>query len=371
MNYIFRIRLLLYGSLIFSFLIISCREKADNEIILQWENKRPVKIFIPQQLLDESPKDWAIPENLRVSLAKPGSPQMVGSFHLRDGFVVFEPAIPFTRGLTYEVVYKGKRLKEILIPAPEGAKAPVVTGIYPSSDSLPENLLKIYVSFSEQMQEGVSARHIFLIKDGVDTLSNVFLDLQPELWNFDRTQLTLWLNPGRIKRDLIPNQEEGAPLVIGSQYELFVKPGWRDAIGDSLLTAFKKSFLTISRDTISPDTDRWELKAPASGSLQSVTLSFPEPLDYQVIKTAITMLDPDGKEQLGKIEVLHNERAWRFTPLTEWKKGRYILRVEPRVEDLAGNNLERLFDRDLAKPGAKPEDETGYVRFQHITFDVR
>lgn len=83
------------------------------------------------------------------------------------------------------------------------------------------------------------------------------------------------------------------------------------------------------------------------------------------------MLDPDGKEQLGKIEVLHNERAWRFTPLTEWKKGRYILRVEPRVEDLAGNNLERLFDRDLAKPGAKPEDETGYVRFQHITFDVR
>jgi hypothetical protein len=371
MNHINRVRLLFYSSLIFSFWIISCRDKTDNEIILEWENKRPTKIFIPQKLLDEPPKQWAITDHLRVTLAKPGSPQIIGTYSLRDEYVVFEPAIPFTRGLTYEVVYKDKKLKEILIPAPEGTKAPAVTGIYPNSDSLPENLLKIYVSFSEQMQEGVSAQHIFLIKDGVDTLSNVFLDLQPELWNYDRTVLALWLNPGRIKRDLIPNREEGAPLISGSRYELFIKPGWRDAVGDSISTVFQKSFLTVSRDTVSPDTDNWRLKVPNAGSLEPITLSFPEPLDYQVIKNAITVWDVDNIEQLGKVEVLDNERAWRFIPLTEWKKGSYVLRIHPRIEDLAGNNLDRLFDRDLTKPGAKLTEDGETVRLRWIQVEIR
>ena len=42
--------------------------------------------------------------------------------------------------------------------------------------------------------------------------AGTFLDLQPELWNAEGTVLTLWLDPGRIKRDLIPNKELGIPL---------------------------------------------------------------------------------------------------------------------------------------------------------------
>ena len=77
--------------------------------------------------------------------------------------------------------------------------------IYPTQDTVPENLLKIYLQFSKPMREGQALRHIELLKNNRDTLPGVFLDLQPELWNVDRTTLTVWLDPGRIKRDLQPN----------------------------------------------------------------------------------------------------------------------------------------------------------------------
>ena len=77
---------------------------------------------------------------------------------------------------------------------------------------MPENLLKIYLRFSHPMREGQSDKYISLIKNGKDTLPDVFLNLQPELWNEDRTVLTVWLDPGRIKRDLQPNLKLGNPL---------------------------------------------------------------------------------------------------------------------------------------------------------------
>ena len=42
-----------------------------------------------------------------------------------------------------------------------------------------------------------------------------------------------------------------------------------------------------------------------------------------------------------------------FTPKRQWLSGYYTLEIEPRLEDVAGNNLERLFDKDLLNDTAK------------------
>ena len=95
----------------------------------------------------------------------------------------------------------------------QSAFAPLVAAIRVSRPDLPLLLSTVTPTgqatahFSQPMQEGVSAEHICLVKGEKDTLKNVFLDLQPELWNHDRTMLTLWLDPGRIKRDLQPNRQ--------------------------------------------------------------------------------------------------------------------------------------------------------------------
>lgn len=38
-----------------------------------------------------------------------------------------------------------------------------------------------------------------------------------------------------------------------------------------------------------------------------------------------------------------------FVPDKLWKTGHYLLRVNARLEDLAGNNLNKVLDRDVPK----------------------
>jgi len=42
------------------------------------------------------------------------------------------------------------------------------------------------------------------------------------------------------------------------------------------------------------------------------------------------------------------DSAWRFVPATPWRAKPYRLMVDPMLEDVCGNSVTRVFDRDLA-----------------------
>ena len=65
-----------------------------------------------------------------------------------------------------------------------------------------------------------SLEYIKVINLNTQKEEDIFLTLETELWNADHTELTLWLDPGRIKKDLIPNQKLGIPIKNGNSYEL-------------------------------------------------------------------------------------------------------------------------------------------------------
>jgi hypothetical protein len=69
-------------------------------------------------------------------------------------------------------------------------------------------------------------------------------------------------------------------------------------------------------------------------------------MDYAV---ALRGLDVtlDGKLIQGKTMLSNGERVWTFTPEHPWTPGKYVLKINSLIEDLAGNNLQRLFDNDL------------------------
>jgi hypothetical protein len=77
---------------------------------------------------------------------------------------------------------------------------------------------------------------------------------------------------------------------------------------------------------------------------------FPRPLDWALLHTMLTVLDTRDQLLAGKIEVTRNETQWRFTPARRWATGDYRLKVDWELEDLAGNNLERLFEVNLENP---------------------
>ena len=57
----------------------------------------------------------------------------------------------------------------------------------------------------------------------------------------------------------------------------------------------------------------------------------------------------DGELIKGKILIKKEDRSFSFYPDKLWTSGNYYLKTDSRLEDLAGNNLNRLFDRDNIK----------------------
>jgi hypothetical protein len=349
-----KIRFYLKWSLIFSFCLFSCTERADKNAALTiiWVNEKPTGIFIPRQIVSSFPED-SIEQLLHVHLAG-NKTVMLGAYKINDDGFEFIPVIPFTQGSKYEVYCANKLIGELSVPFAAG-DAPAVLTVYPSTDTLPENLLKFYIQFSRPMREGDALDHIRLIRNVRDTLSSVFLDLEPELWNNEGTMLTLWLDPGRIKRGLQPNELLGPPLRKGEHYHLLIEKNWQDARGVLLKQEYQKNFYTGVRDSISPDPNDWAIETPPAGAADELNIYFLEPLDYVLLRNTLRIADENAKNIKGIFRVKDSEMALGFIPDSKWQAGLYTLEIEPRLEDVSGNNLNHLFDADLYQKQPAPK----------------
>jgi hypothetical protein len=334
--------------LVFLFVLARCQSnKTTEKIFIASEGTNLKSLVIPRSLL-KSLSESSIRESLRIYLTGNTTP-VLGELSINEEEVIFEPIIAFTRGLEYEVRLKGKLLDRISVRSSGNETPTQVLAIYPSSSVLPENLLKMYIHFSQPMESGVALSNIVLLKNGTDTIRNIFLDLNQELWNPEGNRLTLWLDPGRIKKGLVPNEKMGPPLKMMDRFRMTISANWRDRNGNKLIQSFTKEFVVGGRDSTSPDPDKWHMTVPNAGGMKPLLLGFSEPLDYFLVKNTISVLDSEAKEVKGTVLPDNEENHASFIPIQAWKKGEYFLVVECRLEDLAGNNLIRLFDTDLTK----------------------
>ena len=142
-----------------------------------------------------------------------------------DG-IRFIPHFPFESGIRYRASFDPRplgrpELSEVLtlefsLPRETGAVRTEVKHVFPSSDSLPENLLRFYVCFSNPMQRGRAEEHIRLLGPDGQPAPDVLYRPPVELWDRSMRHLTILLDPGRLKRGVGPNRELGPPLKGGS-----------------------------------------------------------------------------------------------------------------------------------------------------------
>ena len=85
-------------------------------------------------------------------------------------------------------------------------------------------------------------------------------------------------------------------------------------------------------------------------------ISFNEPLDQALLIHTIEIIDENKEQIKGTVLVLEEEYQWKFIPKNNWEPGNYQLRIRTSLEDLAGNNFNRPFDRDLWKEAAPPKE---------------
>ncbi|MBN7812236.1 hypothetical protein J0A68_14880 [Algoriphagus sp. H41] len=358
--------MLLASSLIFfgSWLSYSCSGSPPTEISILWEEEKAVGLILSGDLAEN--REMA-DFTFHLGGAE-SSPAILGELSLADEGYLFTPLIPFTRGQRYEVRYQGLTIGSVVVPSLSAEEAGLeVLAIYPSLGQLPENQLKFYIQFSKPMREGQSGAWATLLDSKGDTVKGAFLDLQPELWNEDQTLLTLWLDPGRIKRDLIPNQKIGAPLQEGQSYQLVLSEAWPGKNGGNLLRRHVKDFVANARDSTSPKPDTWNLDIPKAETLGSLTIDFREALDYSLLQEVFAIKRPEEALIPGNWTLGPEEKSIRFTPEKPWQKGVHLLEIESRLEDLAGNNLNRPFETDLLNP-VRTEKET---ELKQLHFEIK
>jgi hypothetical protein len=292
---------------------------------------------------------------------------ILGTLTTIDGEHWFRPAIPFTEGQSYEIRNGGKKLAVFTVDKTNTMVQPEILALYPSRDTVPENLLKIYLQFSQPMQQAREALGFITVNDNTTGEEvAVFLELESELWNKEHDRLTLWLDPGRIKTDLIPNKELGLPLLEGHEYSLDISDKWLSAKGKPLARPLRKLLYVGKRDSEKPDLRNWKLIIPAAKTMDPLIIQFGEPMDAVLSLESIQILNIDGQVLEGQFRLSDGESALHFIPATFWKASKYKLHADGKLEDLAGNNLNRLFDTDITRD----QDDAAKPVKQQISFEV-
>ena len=104
----------------------------------------------------------------------------------------------------------------------------MVARVYPTSDVVPENLLRMYVEFSGPMGRPSGIEHMKLLDESGKEIPGAFLPLDYEFWSPDHTRFTAFFDPGRVKAGILPNQQMGRALNAGRSVTLVISREWRD-----------------------------------------------------------------------------------------------------------------------------------------------
>ena len=301
-----------------------------------------------------TPEQWA--SVLRVAVST-DAPSMLGDYTVLDGVVRFTPLFPFDQGRQYHVRFEPARLPgsaadaggaiETTVGRPAATAVPstTVARVYPSGDIVPENLLRMYVEFSAPMGRKSGVEYIALLDHQGKEIEGAVLPLEYEFWSPDHKRFTIFFDPGRVKKGILPNLQMGRPLEVGRSVTLVIKREWPDENGLPLKEEFRRVLRVGPTDLEPLDTSTWRIQSPAAGSRDGMVVTFPEPLDHGLLMRALGVTR-DGKEVDGAIGVDQAETRWTFTPMAPWTAGTYQLLALDILEDLAGNQIGRAFEVD-------------------------
>jgi len=304
---------------------------------------------------------------LRVKVAEAGVsdddelPDISGDHEILGDGVRFTPHFPFECGILFRAILDLRAIGplgladvqslEFSFSREIGALDTAVRRVFPSSNELPENLLRLYVCFSNPMQRGPARDNIEILGPDGRQASDVLYRAPVELWDKSMTCLTVLLDPGRLKTGVGPHRMLGPPLRAGQRYTLAVGAGMIDVYGRPLREGFNKSFCVSQAIRQPIAIEKWKILPPALESHEPLELTFPRPLDWAQLWHGIAVVSKTGQPISGRIDIDLGETRWRFTPDAPWQAGPHSVSVAPGLEDLCGNTPYGAFDGPFRSPG--------------------
>jgi hypothetical protein len=163
------------------------------------------------------------------------------------------------------------------------------------------------------------------------------------------------LDPARIKRGLAPHRELGYPLREGTSVSLVVDAEFPDASGRPLRTGASRTWIVGGDERRRVAPSDWTVRPGAAGTHEPLHVEFDRSLDHALVARCLDVVSGTGRVA-GSGTVGEEERSWTFVPAAPWVDEPHRLVVDPVLEDLAGNSVQRVFDRDLSRAEDDPGD---------------
>lgn len=300
-----------------------------------------------------------------------------GEVRWKGDTMTFTPDFPFAAGESYDVDIDYEALSEMFNlkrnscfgekvhlsfeVAKDEFPVTAITAVCPSSSTLPENMLRMYIYFSAPMMAGEAYDHIKLYNKDGSLVEKAFLIVDQELWNSARNRFTLLFDPGRIKRDLKSNLDLGTPLKEGLEYRLVIDSTWRDVHGNFLKSSISKTFAVTHAERRRLSTKDWSVIPPSEGSTDDLVIRFDRPMDQALILKYFQINSASGATE-GRLQ-MQNDSLLTFKPNYPWQSGRYFITLSALLEDVAGNNFNNAFDLDLSVQGRVNSTEPVKLEF--------
>jgi len=228
---------------------------------------------------------------------------------------------------------------------------PNIVSVFPSSNNLPSNILRFYINFTEPMKQKVSASYIHLVNSEGVADTQAFMNFGTELWSPDAKRLTILLDPGRIKRGVGTNKALGPVLLPGESYSLVIDGKWPTYEENPLGGGFVKPIFVEGPYRTLPSLENWTV-TDANRSQLKVTLD--RIFDSALLKRFVMITDDKDLPIVGNIVLGANEKSFTFKPNKPFENKAVNIVIDPRLEDIAGNNFGGLLDSPVGVDIVKP-----------------
>lgn len=219
------------------------------------------------------------------------------------------------------------------------ALAQSVVAVRPSGPTVPANLLRFSIVFSPAPSNvGVQD---FALRQASG--SHILAPFDPlELWSPDRRVLTLLFQPGRAKTGLVAHNTLGSALIPGTDVVLLFR-------GHAIIR-----WRVTTPINIPPDPTHWQVRTPGSDTNDPITVHLSAGIDA-LDKDLLAVADAAGRRVPGYATLAHGETVWRFAPSRPWQPGFYSIKINPGLEDPAGNRVRQSFEhRPKMDPAMDP-----------------
>ncbi|MGH2396147.1 MAG: hypothetical protein ACRDFW_03995 [bacterium] len=161
--------------------------------------------------------------------------------------------------------------------------------VYPWGPSVPENLLRIEVRFSQPLCTPLDMSQVKLLDARGQEIEEAFLDLT--LPSTDGRRVTILMHPGRVKSGVGPNVALGRVLHAGSTVSLVVD---HPALAHPLI----KVWTVTSFDVQPPQPGRWSFNVPRLQSRDALLVHLDKPISSSA-ETLIAVRGPQGQRVAG------------------------------------------------------------------------